>query len=60
MIDKSAAERRYIIDRDDNVSPLRGFIISISPDPMAYAMGNRSFAAPRLDMMLLTRTPNGD
>ena len=32
----------------ENVSPLRGFVTLDLPDPMAYAMGYRSFAAPRL------------
>ena len=31
-----------------DVSPLRGFVVPVTIDPMAYAMGYRSIAAPRL------------
>jgi hypothetical protein len=39
-----------------NVSPLRGFAILGVRDPMAYAMGYISFAAPRL---VEANHPNG-
>src|ERR1700730_7092416 len=41
----SGANQNDIIE---NVSPLRGFVTLGLPDPMAYAMGYRSLAAPRL------------
>ena len=31
-----------------DVSPLRGFVVLLAIDPMAYALGNRSINAPRL------------
>jgi hypothetical protein len=46
MTDTSAAERRNNEDPND-VSPLRGYVF-VYRNPMAYAMGYRSIAAPRL------------
>ncbi len=52
MIDTPAAERRHIGGQDDDVSPLRGYIGRVACKPMAYAMGYRSNAAPRLPLRL--------
>jgi hypothetical protein len=51
MIERSAAERRDIGGQTENVSPFRGFVVAVAPNPMAYAMGYRSIAAPRLSFL---------